>query len=270
MEFLWDKEISQENNSNATTRLWIQPNGNLYKQYVIWNPTTFRNILTLLTVGRSKRLRCISEIVTAEKIIFSGPIPVGYLMEYCQGQTLWAFLADNNFPHSVKRDCFRNLAAVINRMPKHIFIGDLHGANVIVSEDGAVRIIDVDGFSFPGNEISCPMACVPGAEESFPLKKYWHHMGKFRISRDSDILCFFFIFLQWLMGSVDPAGYTTGELLRYIDYLAQAGFPTEIVQMMRRLFEDGPNFIAPEPFSRIDSDKLEDYTYHAFRGAQRE
>ena len=199
MKYLREREISQAENDNATTRLWIQPNGLLYKQYVIWNLTTFRNILSLLVVGRSKRLRRIHQIVTAEKINSFGPIPVGYLMEYCSGQTLWAFLADSTVAQPMKRDCFRNLAEVIGRLPKYIFIGDLHGGNVIVSRDGSVRIIDVDGFSFPGNEISCPMAYVPGAEESFQQGKYWHRMGKFRISRDSDILCFFGIFLQWLI-----------------------------------------------------------------------
>lgn len=270
MKYLREREISQAENDNATTRLWIQPNGLLYKQYVIWNLTTFRNILSLLVVGRSKRLRRIHQIVTAEKIHFFGPIPLGYLMEYCSGQTLWVFLSDCTVPQTVKRDCFQNLAEVIGRLPKHIFIGDLHGGNVIVSRDGSVRIIDVDGFSFPGNEISCPMAYVPGAEESFQQGKYWHRMGKYRISRDSDILCFFGIFLQWLMGGIDPFCYTTWELLQYIDYLERVGFPVEIVRMMRRLFEDEPNFIDPEPFSRIDTDELDRYSYHAFCVSRRE
>lgn len=270
MKLLCEQDISQADNTNATTRLWIQPNGLVYKQYVVWNRTTLRNILSLLVVGRSKKLRAVSEVVTADRIIFCGPIPRGYLMEFCPGRTLWTFLLDEKVTQAAKWDRFRDLAAVIAKLPKGIFIGDLHAFNVIVPEKGPIRIIDVDGFSFPGNEISCPMAFIPGAEQLFPVRKYWHRMGKFRISRDSDILCFFYIFLQWLMCGTDPIFYTTGELLRYVDYLERAGFPVEIVRMMQRLFEDGPNVIDPEPFSKIDTDELDRYSYNAFCVSRRE
>ena len=266
----FDHEISQAYNENATARLWIQPNGLVYKQYVIWNKTTLRNVLSLLLVGCCRRLRSVPQIVMPDRIVFHGLVPVGFLMKYCRGQTLWPFLEDNSVARLAKRDCFRNLAVVIECLPKHIFIGDLHGCNVMVSEDGSVQIIDVDGFSFIGNEISCPMALVSEAEMRFTAGKYWHRATKYRISRDSDILCFFMIFLQWLMGGVDPFIYTTGELLRYVDYLERVGFPAEIVRMMRRLFEDEPNFIDPEPFSRIDTDELDRYSYHAFCVSRRE
>ena len=261
----FEHEIFQTGNDNSTTRLWLQPNGLVYKQYVLWNSTTFHNILSLLFVGRNPNLRRIPQIVTPTRIVYCGPMPVGYLMEYCPGPSLWEYLYAPMVSESAKRECFQNLADVINRMPCYIFVGDLHGGNVIVSEDNYIRIIDVDGFSFPGNEISCPMAHVPGVEEAYPMRKYWHHMGKFRISRDSDILCFFRLFLQWLMGGIDPISYTSKEILRYICYLETVGFPIQIVQMMSRLFDEAPNMLTPEPFGQIDVSQLSNYTYSAYR-----
>lgn len=265
MKLLRINEISQADNLNATTRLWIQPNGLLYKQYVIGNLTTFRNILSLLVVGCNSALQSIPQIVTPKRIVYFGPIPVGYLMDYCQGQTLWDFLDDPKLSPTSKLSCFQNLADAISRIPRNIFIGDLHGGNVIVSEDSSIWIIDVDGFSFSGNEISCPLAYVPGAEEAFPMRKYWHRFGRFRISRNSDILCYFSMFLQWLMGGLNPFGYTTEELLRYISYLETTGFPVQIVHMMRQLFDEAPNEINPDPFGQIDVSQLSNYTYSAYR-----
>lgn len=264
-ELQYINEISQADNLNATTRIWIQSNGLLYKQYVIWNLTTFRNILSLLVAGCNSSLRSNPQIVTPERIVFFGLIPKGYVMDYCRGQTMRDFLDNPKFSPTAKLSCFQNLADAINHIPRNIFIGDLHGGNVIVSEDSSIRIIDVDGFSFSGNEISCPMSYVPDADESFPARKYWHRSGKFRISRNSDILCFFSMFLQWLMGDLYPFGYTTEELLRYISYLETAGFPSQIVQMMRRLFDEAPNEINPEPFGQIDISQLSNYTYSAYR-----
>ena len=172
MKILRITEISQADNLNATTRLWIQPGGLVYKQYVTWNYTTLRNILSLLVVGRNKKLHAIPQVVTAKKIIFRGPIPAGYLMEYCPGQTLWAFLTGDTVSQSAQRDRFQELAEVISKLPRGIFIGDLHAFNVIVPENSPIRIIDIDGFSFTGNEISCPMAFVPGARQLYPSSRH--------------------------------------------------------------------------------------------------
>ena len=190
---------------------------------------------------------------------------VGYLMPYHPGRSLYGYLEDPSVDASAKLAAFVQLAGVLKRLPPGVFVGDLHGDNVIVDGSGRIHLIDLDGFSVrPRYLLTCPLSSLASSWEPLRLRKYRGPGGAFRVSRDSDIFCYFRLLLMWIMGGIDFTTYTVGELFRYLDYLESAGFSEETLRMLRRLFRPGANRIDPRAIAGIDAAAAEEYGYGVY------
>lgn len=257
---IYNNEISQENNLNATTRLWIQENKTVYKQYVIYNELTKKNIDNLLKIASNRALCGLPELSLPLEIYSNGDRVEGYLMEYHDMKSLMHYLTGKN--HSVVLMAFQRLASLINKLPLDVYIGDLHAENVLVNEN-EIRIIDIDGFSLKhGHKISCPLESCSN-HSIFFYKKYCDRVGNFSISRDSDIACVLWLLLNYLMG-VNPFNYAEAELKRYMDFLKELGLPRDLYEMMMRMMSPKHNYLIPEAFTAIPIEMLSQCSYKQF------
>lgn len=263
--FQFTHEISQADNSNANSRLWIQSDGTVLKQYVLSNDITEKNIQILKRVVKMKQLRAIKQLALPCGIVTSNRNIIGYTMPYCHGVTLEEAITTGACPPQVILTAFESLARVINQLPKQFRIGDLHGKNVLVEEFGEIHIIDIDGCSLlPKYVMSCPMAGFFHHVVVGNVHKYWTDNGMVRVSKDTDIFCFFLLFLRWIMQNSSFTAFSPLEMYHYFDYLKAKGFPNEIVEMILHLSEEGPNLLISEFFQKIDISKLESFTYQQF------
>lgn len=259
-ELTYNNEISQENNLNATARLWIQENGTVYKQYVICNELTKKNINNLLKIASIRALRRLPELALPLEIYSANDRVEGYLMKYYDMKSLMHYLTDKN--HTVVLMAFQHLASLINKLPRDVYIGDLHARNVLVNEN-EIRIIDIDGFSLKhGYKISCPLESCSN-HSIFFHKKYRDRVGNFSISRDSDIACVLWLLLNYLMG-VNPFNYAEAELKRYMDFLKELGLPRDLYEMMMRMMSPKHNYLIPEAFTAIPIEMLSQCSYKQF------
>lgn len=253
----FDNEISQDQNLNATSRLWIQNNRTLFKQYVIYNELTSKNIENLLKIASYKKLKKIIELSIPLKIYATHGRVEGYLMKYHEMENLAYYMDKRN--HSVVLMAFQHLATLINRLPRDVYIGDLHAGNVLANEK-EIRVIDVDGFSLKyGNKISCPLE-VYANHSIFAHKKYRDRMERFRVSRDSDVACVLWLFLRYLM-KVEPFHYGKEELSHYFMFLKKIGLPQEIFEMLRRMMLPKKNYLVPSAFGKIPLSMLDYCSY---------
>ena len=253
-------EISQEGNQNSTTRLWVQDDGTVYKQYVIYNDITKKNIDNLLRIANSKPLRNLQELSFPIAIYSNQGRIDGYVMEYHNMQHLGYYLNERNHPIILR--AFRQLADLTNRLPKSVYIGDLHSGNVLVGDD-TIRLIDIDGFSLKyGHKISCPLK-VFSNHSVFLHKKYYDSKGHFLISRDSDIGCVLWLFLHYLMG-VNPFDYTEDELRRYLLFLIKIGLPKALYEMMMCMMSPKHNYLVPSAFEMVPSEMLSQCSYRHY------
>lgn len=253
-------EISQEGNQNATTRLWVQDDGTVYKQYVIYNDITKKNIDNLLRIANSKPLRNLQELSFPIAIYSNQGRIDGYVMEYHNMQHLGHYLNERN--HNIVLRAFRQLADLTNRLPKNVYIGDLHSGNVLVGDD-TIRLIDIDGFSLKyGHKISCPLKVFLN-HSVFSHKKYHDSKGRFLISRDSDIACVLWLFLTYLM-EADPFQYTEAELKSYLTFLTKLGLPKDLYEMIMRMMSPKPNYLIPAAFEMLPIDMLSQCSYRCY------
>ena len=260
----YGNEISQENNLNATARLYIQENGLVYKEYFDFNELTRKNIENLLVIAKTPQLKTIGELAFPEEIIEKDGRVIGYTMPYCPGRQLLDYINDENISFDAKLSCFAQLAGVIARLPGNIYIGDLHMKNVIVDEAGKIHVIDMDGFSVQeANLLSCPMARIIEKDSRFQRTKYQQN-GAVIVSRNTDILCFFDGFLYLLLGRIFFTMYSPKCFLDYLNYLERTSFPKALIEDIRTLFVDEPNRITVSAFKEINPADAEQYTFRAY------
>lgn len=233
-------EISQQGNVNAITRIWIEPHETVYKEYVLRNNIYRKNVHNLLKISSRSAMYSIPEIAMPISIYKKGLHIQGYTMKHYSGISIRDFLTDECVDSTMQLRCLIKLGSVICQLPEDIFIGDLHGENVLVEEDGNIHIIDIDGFSTSRCEITCPLSV---QINSIPKnKKYFHCNGKFKISRESDIFCFYLLFLTWL-SKEDAFRWSKFKISEYLAYLEYLDFPKSICSKIYNLYSEKRNNI---------------------------
>lgn len=261
---LLEHELPQENNPNATARLYLQENGLLYKKYFDFCELTRKNIDNLLRIASDPRAATVPALTLPVEIVREAGEVVGYTMPYHRGVTLREYVACDGVPFAAKLACFLQLADAVVQMPSGIYIGDLHTKNVIVDEAGRIHLIDLDGFSVAGGHtLSCPLASLIRRDVRLCRPKYLDG-EQVAVSRETDILCFFDAFLHLLLGGIYFTMYSHACFLDYLSYLVRVGFPKETVADIRALFSDEPNRITLSALARIDPDGAEKYTFRAY------
>lgn len=204
------------------------------------------------------------EITMPTAIIMNNGRVQGYCMPYHQSVDLNDVLFTETYSDEFRLQILIKLASVILRLPKDVFIGDLHGENVLVLPDGEIRLIDIDGFSTPECQISCPFFQEPVRTDLFSLKKYKHNDGSWRISRQTDILCFYSFLISWIMGVTNAFVYTKQELFNYFAYLEKVGFDKTMLNLIIRLFTSRKNRIDITALKRINLQQFETYYYRSY------
>jgi hypothetical protein len=261
---IYHNEISQENNLNATARLYIQENGLVYKEYFNFNELTRKNIENLLVIARSAQMEAIEELAFPQEIIEKNGQVIGYTMPYYPGRMLLDYVNDETVSFEAKISCFSQLARVLSQLPENIYIGDLHMKNVIVDTTGKIHLIDLDGFSVQqAHLLSCPLARIIQQDSRFQRTKYQKN-GTVIVSRDTDILCFFDAFLYLLLGRIYFTMYSSKCFLDYLNYLEQTSFPKALIEDIQTLFTDAPNRLTVSAFDAINPECAERYTFRAY------
>lgn len=222
------EEISQENNFNAYTRLFITDEKTVIKLYVSSPERAQRNIENLMLLRNRNDLENLCELVMPTSLISIQNKIVGFSMPYIQGCSLNTFLSDRHISDKLKFSVFEQLAHLICKMPEDVFMGDLHGGNVLVDSDCKIHLIDIDGFSLKdGYQMTVPH--LPDVD-----RKYKRADGTDIISRESDIYCFYRLFLYWISDS--PLALEEYHRGQYLQYLLENGAAQELVSDIERLF----------------------------------
>ena len=257
---VFNTEILRERRPNSTSRLWVQNDGTIFKQYVFFNELTKQNTDNLLRIVSSKKMHKIPELSMPLAVYERDGKIEGYLMEYHNMEPLTYYLKQRE--HSVVLMAFQRIAALINKLPKGIYIGDLHAGNILVNRE-EIRVIDVDGFSLErGHKLFCPLQSY-SEHIVFHHKKYCDKVGNFRISRDSDIACVLWLLLTYLM-KTDPFYYAEDELQRYFLFLKDLGLPQILYEMLNCMMLSKRNYLVPSAFGKVPLQMLDHCSYKEY------
>ncbi len=256
----FEQELINKENFNTNCKLWIQDKY-LFKQYIFFGKVTQQNINNIMNFIKRQDLKVVPELVLPKKLVFDEKKQVmGYIMDYYKKtETLEDIFMDRNISSKNKKDVFVQLAMVLNKLPEDIFIGDLHGRNVIVDTDFKIHVIDIDGFSTSSNQMSCPLNNLTRLNS---IKKYYLQ-DKLIISKDTDIACYMVLLLNWL-AQTSILQYSSIEIFRYLNFLEKQQIPQGVIKMMKRIFDEGHNFIDIDAIKQINVKNIDKYIYNNF------
>ena len=243
-------EISQTGNLNAYTRLLLLPHKRqiakvCYTNYDVWE----RNLANLKLISDQLHSDDFLELVLPTELIeYEGNI-VGYLMPYVEGVTFDEILQNREIPRHIILNIFDQLALVINKLPTNIYLGDLHPKNVIVTNDGKVHLIDVDGFSVSnGFMMTCPLYYDNSKENILPRDKYFNKDGSVKIGKNTDIYLLIEMILSWIFNEINPLLFSRRRWRLFLEYLSVKGIPKQVVNMIERLRGEENNYLIDSPF----------------------
>ena len=243
-------EISQVGDGNAYTRLLLLPRKHkiakiCYKNYDLWE----QNLTNLQLISNQLKAECFPELVLPDQLVeYSGNI-VGYIMPYVEGTTLDKILHSmGNATHCIL-SVFDQLASVINRLPANIHLGDLHSKNVIVTNNGNVYVIDVDGFSVDnGFTMTCPLCFNDSISNQLPQNKYFNDDKTVKIGTNTDIYCLIEMLLSWVFDEMNPLQFSEKRWGLFLDYLSIKGISKQVVNMIKRLRTEEDNYLIESSF----------------------
>lgn len=250
-DYLGTAELSQQDNYNANARLFlVKDQLRVAKIYDAdgTNPNVSdprKNLDNLLAICQRTSAATQPHIAFPTELISFRSRIVGYQMPYVPGIPLGEALLDPRYPHMQKIDWFRQLTDAILSLPEGICIGDLHPQNVLIRDDGTVILIDIDGFSVDtGHQMTCPATFL----EHLPAK-YYDDRKQFRISRDTDILCVFLIFFQYLFDGRDIFSFPEAWTEQLSVYIEKRTGDSNLASSVAVLFSNRPNFLNREMFA---------------------
>ena len=241
-----DGEISQKGNINAYSKILLLPKQKqvakvCYKNWDLWH----KNLTNLKLICNQISPQDFPEIVFPTGLLEHKGDIVGYLMPYIEGNTLFEVMDCKLFSTRDILMIFNRIASVIQRLPKNIHLGDLHPGNIIVSNDGNISLIDIDGFSVDeGYSMTCPL-CI----EDLPLLKYLNNDNSVKIGENTDIYCLLHIFLNWLFDEINPFMFSNRRFSLFLEYLTIKGIPLHITDTFKRIKESEENYLIPSLFT---------------------
>lgn len=250
-----EREIIQCNN-NANARLFFNDR-EVIKVYTVENEITRKNRENILAIiNYYDDLKNISELVLPKTVYFLKDKIMGFSMEYIEGGTLKQCLLDNSIDDGYKIELFHKIAKFIYELPENIHIGDFHADNIIVTKNGSIKFIDIDGFSIDDNRMSCP---IDGIVHDLPSKYYDNNKWQVTVSRNSDIYCFYSMFVSFLIGFNDYKIMECSILKKCVSFLSKTNLSESCIRQLLNLFNGEPNVIEPDVIKYIKKDRTLSY-----------
>lgn len=244
----FDQELSQEGNENAYTRLFlVRGTNNLakicYKNERLWE----KNITNLRFMCRELNPVLFPELVFPTSLIEHDGRIVGYSMPYIEGETLSERIRSRHESKFLVMRWFDQIGSLINRLPNGIYIGDLHGGNIIIDRTSHVRLIDIDGFSVERENImTCPMHYNDFLLRNLPYEKYYNPDGSTKIGKNSDIYCWFSLIFDYLLDGLNPFHFSPRRLRMFIKYLEDKKVPVSFLAMLQQITGPQNNYITQD------------------------
>lgn len=261
LDYIGNDEISQEDNWNAYTRIFRISDNRALKLYIKNQEQAQINIETIYYMYRCESLKNIPNLVMPRELVQYKDTIIGYTMNYIEGQELQNALNDPRFSHKQKLHWFEQIAQVICSLPNNIHIADLHEKNIIISTEGNVFFIDIDGFAV--DEI------IQYSHQSFfdtniyIPNKYFNKNKQIKLDYNLDVWCWFRLLFRYLMNGVDWLSISQECRNDYLIFLKKQGVNKIFIHSAKRLLKKKDNYLFPDIIADFPNEYY-DTSYYRF------
>ena len=165
LKSIFENHVDQFNNSNANAEIFIY-NGKILKVYISDDNKTRYNLKVIDKLMNNKEaLANIEEVVLPIDTITYNDIPVGFVMPFIKGYTLYDLVDNYLVSEDRIRKIFIKILKAIDKfknLPFPFYIGDLHEKNIIIDNDMNVHLIDCDSYVIDNDRYLCNNECLVG------------------------------------------------------------------------------------------------------------
>ncbi len=211
-----------------------------------YTQTGLKNIV-LLNQNYEELKKEFPEFVLPENLVMVDKELSGYTMEYIKGRTLDKYLEDITITFEDKINVLKKLGLLLERLSHSnnnispIVLADLHEENIIVDENGNIKIIDLNGIYLKDNGVPNCKYLITDNGFYFKEPKYTVNcIGEVIPNYNTDILCYCMIIMNFITKS-NFYRLRDYQINAYLRYLKIIDFPKEIIDCIDKLYSKEDN-----------------------------
>lgn len=182
------------------------------------------------------------ELVLPENLVIVDKELCGYTMQYIKGVPLNIYLQAPNIEFKEKINILKSIGIFLEKLSYFkapfgpIVLGDLHEENILVDEDGKIKIVDLNGIFLKANEIPNCKYLIADNGFYFKRPKYVVDITKDVVpNQNTDILCYCMIIMNFITKS-DFYKLRDYQINEYLKYMKTINFPREFIKCIAKLY----------------------------------
>ena len=214
------------------------------------------------------------ELVLPEKLVIVDKELCGYTMQYIKGMPLNIYLQAPNISFKEKIYILKSIGIFLEKLSYFKFpfgpivLGDLHEENILVDEDGKIKIIDLNGIFLESNEIPNCKYLIADNGFYFNRPKYTVDItGDVVPSQNTDILCYCMIIMNFITKS-EFYKLRDYQINEYLKYMKTINFPIEFTSCIAKLYSRENNTNPYLYLDYITLDMLEQSSMENYKAKQ--
>ena len=214
------------------------------------------------------------ELVLPEKLVIVDKELCGYTMQYIKGMPLNIYLQAPNISFKEKIYILKSIGIFLEKLSYFkspfgpIVLGDLHEENILVDEDGKIKIIDLNGIFLESSEIPNCKYLIADNGFYFNKPKYIVDItGDVVPNQNTDILCYCMIIMNFITKS-EFYKLRDYQINEYLKYMKTINFPIEFTSCIAKLYSRENNTNPYLYLDYITLDMLEQSSMENYKAKQ--
>lgn len=224
----------------------------VFKKFYITNGKEFSNkMYTINSLIDYKDEINIDELVIPDCLVSINSKIVGYAMELVNGINLSNVIYDSKISLQEKLQILKKIGVILEKMQsvrqytnvKDFYIGDIHEENIMVDNDGNIKVIDLDSSKILNNQAS-PTRYLQSLKRKNVIN------NKYRIdSINEDIITpneqtDYYCYIVLLLNTLYQGDITKLDMIKfycYLDFLKSIGINLELINTFENIYTNKPN-----------------------------
>lgn len=209
-------------------------------------------LYTIHSLIYKKDLINMEELIVPSNLVSVSRTVVGYEMPYVHGITLYEYLNDKKVDLKDKIEALKKIGAVLRKMAERrkinelsdFFLNDLHEKNFMITQDGNIKVVDLDSCSIShnlkfGSKYVSSMTPIKDFAK-YQIVKENSCGAEFIPSEDTDLYCYIIMILNFLSERRMHL-YSYEEFMNYLNYLDMLGANKEFLIAVSRIYSEEKN-----------------------------
>ena len=231
---------------------WVKED-KIFKKFFVTNGKEFSNkMYTINSLIDYKDKINIDELVIPDCLVSINSTIVGYAMDLINGVNLSQIIYDSKIDIKEKIRILKQIGEVLEKMKNvrkytsvnDFYIGDIHEENIMVTNDGDIKVIDLDSSKILNNQAS-PTRYLQSLKRKGIIFNQKYNIDE--VNPDiitpniqTDYYCYMILLLNTLYQG-DITKLDMKDFYLYLEFLKSIGINNELLDNLNNIYTSKPN-----------------------------